>query len=253
MWSKLKKALKRAWRVVKAVVRAVVRVIVTVVTFPFKVWDLFFGFLAWPPKKMKVHIAILRDNGVPLVAPQDLNNLLPSIELLKRVYKDNCNITVSPYSSGHERDIDNWAQILDDTPPPSALVSAGCTVLTTLDEQETGDAGDYYRKHVAGWVGGIPISLAFPITVFIVKSIPNALGCTIPFLSDYVLVTVDALKLEPAVMAHEIGHRCNIFREHDDPKNLMFSGGVVANQFPHKLVGWQENFVRSSRHATYFF
>jgi hypothetical protein len=253
MWSKFKKALKKAWRVVKAVVRAVVRVIVTIVTLPFKAWDLFFGFLAWPPKKMKVHIAVLRDHGVPLIRYEDLTDLLPSIELLKRVYKDNCNITVSPYSSGHEREIDNWAQILDDEPPASALDSGGCGVLTTLDEQETGDAGDYFRRHTAGWVGGIPISLSFPITVFIVKSIQGgSFGCTIPVVSDYVLVTVaDGLKLE-VVMAHEIGHRCNIFPEHDDPKNLMHSGGM-GNLPPHKLVGWQENFVRSSRHVTYLF
>jgi hypothetical protein len=133
----------------------------------------------------------------------------------------------------------------------SALDSGGCTVRVTLDEQETGDAGDYFRRHTAGWVGGIPISLSFPITVFIVKSIPGALGCTIPFLSDYVLVSVDALKLE-VVMAHEIGHRCNILPEHDDPRNLMFSGGM-GNVPLHKLVGWQENFVRSSRHVTYLF
>jgi hypothetical protein len=252
MWSKFKKALKKAWRIVKAVVRAVVRVVIFLVTLPFKLWDAVFGFLAWPPKKMKVHVAVLRDNGVPLIKPEELNNLLPSIELLKRVYKDNCNITVSPYSSGHKREIDNWVQILDDEPPASALNPGGCTVGSTLGEQETGDAGDYFRRHVAGWVGGIPISLSFPITVFIVKAIPNAFGCTIPFLSDYVLVTVDSLKVEPAVTAHEIGHRCNIFPEHDDPKNLMHSGNE-PNLPPHKLVGWQENFVRSSRHVTYLF
>ncbi|MBR9979903.1 MAG: hypothetical protein KFF50_02645, partial [Desulfatitalea sp.] len=67
-----------------------------------------------------------------------------------------------------------------------------------------------------------------------------------------VLVTVAALKSEPAVIAHEIGHSCNILPEHGDRKNLMFSGNV-SNQPPYALVGWQENLVRSSRHVTYLF
>jgi hypothetical protein len=252
MWSKLKKAVKKVWRAAKALVRAAVRAAVIGVTLPFKAWDLVFGFLAWPPKKMRVHIAVLQDQGQPLIAHQDLNDLLPSIELLKRVLKDNCNITVSPYSSGNEREIDNWAQILSDPPPATVLAGSGCAIGQSLDEHETGDAGEYFRRHTAGWVGGIPINLSFPITVFIVKSIGSHFGCTIPFLTDYVLVTVGALKAEPSTIAHEIGHRCNILPEHADPKNLMFAG-ASPNLPPHMLVGWQENLVRSSRHATYLF
>jgi hypothetical protein len=258
MWSKFKKFVKKVWRIVKAASRFAVRTTIFVLTLPFKAWDAVFGFLAWPPKRMKVHIAVLRGPGGPLVSHADLNDLLPSIELLKKVYKDNCNITVSPYSSGNEREIDNWAQILSDVAPAAALGTGPCSIGTTLNEQETGEAGDYFRKHVAGWVGGIPISLSFPVTVFIVNSIGpvtpdrpsgSSLGCTIPFLADYVLVTVGSLKPEPVVIAHEIGHRCNILPEHTDPKNLMFSGGTT--QPPHGLKGWQENLVRSSRHVTY--
>ena len=252
MWSKFKKLLKKVWRVVKAVVRAGVRVGIFGGTFPFKIWDLAFGFLAWPPKKMKVHIAVLQDQAGPLIKFEELNNLLPSIELLKKVYKDNCNVTVLPYSSGNEREIDNWAQVLNDPAPAAALDSGECRTWVQLDEQETGDAGEYFRQHTAGWVSGIPISLSFPITVFIVKSISGYFGCTIPFLSDYVLVSVDALKAEPSTIAHEIGHRCNILPHHDDRKNLMFSGNV-PNLPPYMLKGWQKNLVRSSRHVTYLF
>jgi len=250
MWSKFKKFLKKAWRVVKALVRAVVRATIIVLTSPFKVWDLAFGFLAWPPKKVKVHIAVLQDQGQALI--HDLNDLLPSIDLLKKVYADNCNITVSPYSSGNEREIDNWAQVLSDPPPAAALNLSGCSLSGALGEQETGDAGEYFRQHTAGWVSGIPISLSFPITVFIVKSISGYFGCTIPFLTDYVVVSVDGLKAEPSTIAHEIGHRCDILREDDDRTKLMFSG-KVPNLPPYGLRWWQENLVRSSRHVTYLF
>ena len=101
MWSKFKKYLKKAWRVVKAAVRLGVRLGILGLTLPFKAWDLVFGFLAWPQKRMKVHIAVLQGPAGPLIEYNDLNNLLPSIELLKKSYKDNCKITVSPYSSGN--------------------------------------------------------------------------------------------------------------------------------------------------------
>lgn len=80
---------------------------------------------------------------------------------------------------------------------------------------------------------------------------PRRIGCacTIPFLTDYVLVSVDASKQEPSTIAHEIGHRCNILPEHEDRKNLMFSGNA-SNLPPYMLKGWQENPVRSSRHVT---
>lgn len=259
MWSKIKKAFKKAWAYVKAAVRFVVRIVIFVVTFIVKIFDFLTGFLvAWPPKKMKVHIAVLQDQGVPLIKCEDLDKLLrPSIDLLKRVYKDYCNISVSPYSSGNEREIDNWAQILNDQPPVEALNNAACSLWTMnpFSQHQTGDAGEYFRTHLAGQVNGFQISLSFPITVFIVKTIGDSnhpwFGCTIPIFTDYVLVTVDALTKEKSTIAHEIGHRCNIFREYNsDPTNLMYAGNS-PNLPPYKLLGWQRAFVRSSRHVTY--
>src|SRR4030095_17075144 len=128
-------------------------------------------------------------------------------EILKQAYKDHCNITVSPYQSGNKREIDNWVQILPDPAPAAALQSSDCSVGSQLDEQETGEAGDYFRDHVAGWAGGIPISLAFPVTVFVVSSLGKYFGCPIPFLADYCLVTVAGIQTEPSTIAPESGHR----------------------------------------------
>lgn len=255
MWSKLKKLARKIVRVVKALVRAAIRVALLVITFPFKIWDLVFGFLGWPRKGIKLHIAVLQGPDGPLITTADLNDLLPSIELLKRAYKDHCNVTVSPYSSGNKREIDNWAQLLDDQPPPAALDVPGCSFFGSLWENETGDSGEYFRRHTAGWVGGLPISLAFPITVYIVKSIggtPGYFGCTVPFLTDYLVVGVDALKVEPSTIGHEMGHRCNILPHSDDPSNLMFDGRSQTLP-PYRLKGWQRNLLRSSRHVTYMF
>jgi hypothetical protein len=253
-WSRIKSVAKKVWRVVKAVARIVVRIIVFGLTLPFKVWDWIFGFLCWPRKRMKVHIAVLRNAQGPLISYEDLPNLQPSIDLLKTIYKDGCNVRVQPYSSGNKREIDNWAQIISDAPPSDALRSR-CGVGASLWYEFT-EAGEFFARHLAGWVG-IPITLSFPITVFIVESIKDDsghsyFGCTIPFLTDYVLVTVDALKQEPSTIAHEIGHSCGIPKEDSNSTYLMFSGNS-PNLPPYRLRWWHKNVIRASRHATYLF
>src|SRR5262245_51470856 len=152
-WSKVKRA-------VEAVVRAVVRAIVVVVTSPTKIWDLVFGWVGWPPKKLRLNIAVLRSPTGPLLT--NLNDLQPSIDLLKQVLKDRCNVKVVPYSSGNKNEIDNWAQVLTTVAPPAAL-KVRCDAGAVWDEG--GEAGEYFAQNTAGWVGSfIPISLAFPIT-----------------------------------------------------------------------------------------
>lgn len=63
--NKIKKAAKKVWRVVKAVVRVVVRVVLTVVGAVLGIADLLLGFIAWPPKKLRLHIFILSDQNGP--------------------------------------------------------------------------------------------------------------------------------------------------------------------------------------------
>lgn len=253
LWSRIKSVAKKAVRVVKAVVRAVARAVIAVVSIATKIWDLVLGFLAWPPKRMRVHIVVLRGPNGPLIGLDALTAKLgPSIEILKQAYKDHCNVTVLPYNKGDEKNIETWVTILEDVAPTAALQRSGCSLWKALNEEETGDAGEYYRKHLAGWVGGVPISLAFPITVFVVESIGGYFGCTTWFLSDYVLVTVQGIETERSTIAHEIGHRCNIPTEHDDPKYLMFSG-AQPNEPPYRMSWWHKNVIRSSRHVTYLF
>src|SRR5687768_18252750 len=80
----------RFWRAARAVVRAVIRVAVVIITFPIKSWDLVFGWVGWPRKRLKLHIAVLQNQSGPLI--KTLDDLLPSIELLKKTLKDRCNV-----------------------------------------------------------------------------------------------------------------------------------------------------------------
>ncbi|MEO6365170.1 MAG: hypothetical protein ABIO38_03865 [Luteimonas sp.] len=246
-WSSIKKAVKKIVKAIKAVVRAVVRIVVIVLTAVFKVWDLVFGWLGWPPKKLKLHIAVLRGPNGDLL--KDLNELWPSIELLKTTFKDRCNVDVLPYSSGNERAIDNWAQVVNDIAPTSAL-KVRCDLGALWDEG--GEAGDFFARHTAGWVGGFfPISLAFPVTVFIVEEVSEASGCAVPVLTDYATVAASALTNKGgSTLAHEVGHRCNLWHV-QQKENLLNTNRVPLP--PYWLTWWQRNFIRASRHVTYLF
>ncbi|MBC8036293.1 MAG: hypothetical protein H7X89_03655 [Rhizobiales bacterium] len=243
----MKRAVKAVVRAVKAVVRAAIRIAVVILTSPAKVFDLVFGWLGWPPKKLRLHIAVLRSPAGALLS--DPNVLMPSINLLKQVLKDRCNVNVLPYSSGNKNEIDNWAQILPDVAPPSAL-KVRCDLGALWDEG--GKAGDYFAGHTAGWVGSfIPISLAFPITIFIVEEVEDKRGCAVPVLTDYATMEADKIIANDiSTLAHEVAHRCNLWH-FDRKNNLLYKDN--SRTPPYWLMWWQRNFLRSSRHVTYLF
>jgi len=249
-WSRVKNIAKKAVRIIKAIARVVVRAAVIVLTSPFKSFDLVFGWIGWPRKKLKLHIAVLQNATGPLIPYDKLDTLWPSINLLKKTFKDHGNVEVRPYSSGNKREIDNWAQIVGGVAPNAAL-NVDCDWGALWNE--FGEAGDYFAKHVAGSVGGvIPISLAFPVTIFIVEDVLNKVGCTVPLVTDY--CTVESTQIMPtdsSTPAHEVGHRCNLW-DYGQHVNLMFHKLSERYQ-PYWLNWWQRNLVRSSRHVTYVF
>lgn len=249
-WSRVKKIAKQVVRVVKAIVRIAVRISVILRTIPFKIFDLVFGWIGWPRKKLRLHIAVLQNAKGPLIPYDKLDTLWPSIELMKKTFKDHGNVEVRPYSSGNKREIDNWAQIVEGTAPHAAL-NVDCN-LGALGN-EFGEAGDYFAKHVAGSVGGIiPISLAFPVTIFIVEDVTNKVGCAVPLVTDYCTVEyTQIMPVDSSTPAHEVGHRCNLWHS-GQHVNLMFKKRSERYE-PYWLHWWQRNLVRSSRHVTYFF
>jgi hypothetical protein len=248
-WSRVKNIAKKALHIIKAVVRVVVRIIAIVLSIPFKAFDLVFGWFGWPRKKLKIHIAVLRTPNGPLIPYDKLETLWPSIDLLKKTFKDHGNVEVRPYSSGNKREIDNWAQIVEDVAPHAALnVDCGWGSLWN----EFGEAGDFFAKHSAGSVGGIPISLAFPVTIFVVEDVLDKAGCAVPLVTDYCTVEyTQFMPIDGSTPAHEVGHLCNLWHS-GQHVNLMFANRPERYE-PYWLHWWQRNLVRSSRHVTYLF
>ncbi|MEO8285252.1 MAG: hypothetical protein ABI670_02310 [Chloroflexota bacterium] len=224
-WSSLK-------HIVKAVVRAVVRIVTTVIGLVVGIFDFLLGFLTWPPKKLRLQIFILSNEAGPLMNPGDLT---ASINYARTTFKDKFNVKLIAYSK-------NIVEIIKE-PAPAAALDVSCDWGALADE--FGDAGEFFGSHLAGW-NAIPISLTFPITVFIVNDIKDKEGCSLGPLSDYITLDIDGVKSENT-LAHEMGHACNLW--HSGTKsNLMWKDDDRGNG----AKWFQKNLLRSSRHVLYW-
>lgn len=229
----LKKAARWVAKKVKAAVRLVVRAVLTVVGLALGIVDVFFGWAAWPPKKLRLHIVILSNQNGPLVTEKDLG---PAIQYARTRLKSRFGVKLLPYAP-------SMVQILEE-PAPHAALNVGCD--GAAFGEEFGDAGDFFAQHLAGW-NSIPVSLTFPITVFIVEQVANKQGCSLGPLTDYVTVDLDGVA-NASLMTHEILHACNLLGHPVPKRNLQSADPGRGDE-----VNWlQKNVFRSSRHVTYW-
>ena len=235
-WSKLKKAIKKVVRFVRAVVRVVVKIAVTIVNrLTFGLPDLILGFFAWPPKRLRLHVFILWTDPPPGGGdemPSIIQLAEAAIERTKRIYKERFNVNVRPYSK-------SFIEVMTQPPAPEKVLDYECSF-----GKEFGEVGEYFANHLAGW-NVIPISLTFPITVFVVRSMKE-LGCSMWIAGDYVVIAREGL-LDNVALAHEIGHTCGLWHS-TTSSNLMFKSSPGGEN-----VKWfQKNILRSSQHVQYW-
>jgi len=243
IWSSIKKAAKKVWRKVKAAARVVTRFFITIFShLLFKIPDLLFGFLTWPPKHMTIHIIVLSKLSDPdrKKVGADLQD---SIAEAKRILDARFNVKLRSYAP-------QYIEWFDGTVPTEALNPSCCGTESLQEEFKT--QGEFYAQHTAGW-NGVPISLQWPVTVFIVDSVKCKQGCSNGPLSDYVVVAHAGLNeagqpLPNSLMVHEICHACSLPHWFADQSNLMWGPKERGDS----VKWWQKNLLRSSRHATYF-
>jgi hypothetical protein len=233
LWSSIKKAAKKVWRAVKATVRAIVKIVIEIVVRVIN-----FVLVLLPiQKKLRLQVLILRDEaGIPLLNDNvSLKLLQGALDYAIKTFKDRFDVKIKPYGSPIIQTLPKAA--------PSAALDVRCD--TGAASNEWGEAGEYFAKNLAGW-NLIPVSLGFPISVFIVRFIDGKIGCSLGPLTDYVTVSVPGTQ-NISTIAHELGHCCGLLHR-DDIKNLMFPNTGRSNN----VTGWQKFVVRNSRHCTFW-
>lgn len=239
LWSSIKNAAKKVWRAVKTVVRWGIKGLLgLIMRILHGVAEI---FLFWVRKKLTVQIFILRDaSNTEVIAPALFD---PAIANAKAIFEKEFNVRIRFYGNP-------GVQILSDIAPATALD-------TVCDGDafgaEFGEAGEYFADSLAGWVW-IPISLRFPVSVFVVRSIAGKIGCSIP-VTDY--VTIAATNPNPAVvetgvtslttLAHELAHTC-LLAHRNNTKNLLFPSIPRGTD----TTWWQRRVLRTSRHCTFW-
>ena len=162
---------------------------------------------------LRVTVRIVTDRGgspaVPLEAARRW--LVQSEAILGR-----CNIALVP------GEIDFLKQ-------EEYLCSTACTASSVLRRFFT-----WFSSHARGG--------SRRVTIFVVKSIRGASGCSYPG-NDWVLVGADA---DGTVIVHEIGHLCGLWTHSRDADNVMTvrSGGSHD-----RLTRAQRSMIRTSRFA----
>lgn len=242
LWSSIKKAAKKVWRVVKTVVRVVLKAVAGLIMRIINIIGSIVDLVYLVEKTMTVQVFILRDlNNQGVIAEQDI---APAVATAKQIFKSRFNVVIKSYGKPMVQTLPK--------PAPAAALDVECD--GGAFSNEFGEAGEYFAKNLAGWVG-VPISLAFPVTVFVVHSIRDKIGCSIP-ITDY--VTLSAIPANPrsvetgvtslTTLAHELAHTCLLLHRDNAPNNLLYPQSSRGTN----VTKWQRFVVRTSRHCTFW-
>ena len=221
--------IQKSWYAIKGVTRVTVRTIVEAFhRLVINMFDLLFGFLNWPEKRLRIKILILQDpQANSVVSPADL---AAALEYAKRSFKKNFNISLLPHKNNRP-----IADVVQEKPPHEVLYTKG-SIGALAEEFKT--AGSFFASNLCG--------LFYPVTAFVVLDIDHASGCSLGPLTDY--VTLDHVGAKNAsTLAHEIAHACGLWHYHAK-SNLMWRTFSRGDE----IKWWQQNIFRSSRHVTYW-
>jgi hypothetical protein len=231
--------LSGAWNFAKGVAKGVVNVLTTVFVGGLNYFvDL---FLTWfnIEKKLRIAVVILRDeDGVPVVKDGDV---IKPISYVETTLRERFNVKLLYYG-------EPVVQTLP-FPAPTGALNVDCVGFWPSAFTNTfGVAGSYFNANLAGW-NVIPLSLNFPITVFVVRRINGKVGCSLGGYSDYVTLGIDGVGADESTMMHEIGHCCSLVTHRASTSNLMHGDG---NRINNLVTSWQRFVFRGSRHCTYW-
>jgi hypothetical protein len=233
--SSIKDYVMQVWRVVKATARVLIKLAFEVLV---RLINLVLFRLS-KQKKIQLQIFILRDeNGTPVLHDEvSLKLLKDSLDFAIKTFKDKFDITINSYGGPIIQTLPKAA--------PRAALDVPCN--GGAGNNEWGEVGEYFANNSAGW-NIIPITLNFPITVFIVRVIGGRIGCSLGPMTDYITLSVEGTK-SISTMAHGLAHCCGLKKHPDDINNLMY---ISRFRTGNAVTSWQKFIVRNSRHCTFW-
>lgn len=233
-------------------------------------FDAFLGLIGIRPEKLLrvCNVILLDENGGVTATTPDVVAML---QLAADVYKRDANVRLVPlrpfkYSTGFlgAETVDaSWVQV-DSNNSDADLLDPPCNA---AGEWWLPGSKFQFKISTLCFYGSWRRVTGYgaPITVFIVRDIPGALGCGIGIV-DY--VTVDGMAADPAninysprTIGHEIGHECTLWHVcvDDGITNMMATSGAcdpdsntASDRVNPVMEGWQALIVRASKHVTYF-
>lgn len=193
------------------------------------------------PKKMRVQPIILIDeNGEPVADRDDVED---AVEVAKDAFDKVMNVRlVIPAGQ---------VTILPEKAPTYALdVDCEGRFLSTFTQ-----VGAWFRRQSTQSLLGILVGYGASITAFAVRNVTGSAdgtsGCANWTWTDYVVFESSETWQEQGPrlrLAHEIGHRCNLFKHRNVRGNLMHAESGKRGQ---GMTNWQKAFFRSSRYVSY--
>jgi hypothetical protein len=208
-----------------------------------------------PEKKLRICVIILRDEaGEPLDTAE---NLVPQLQNTIDILRREANVRVIPaapfqFDSGFaspEEATEDWVHIQGRGRNESSVLDVDCGPGAAV--QDLGTVGGRFEILASTTClysnGRRVMGYGAPVIIFIVRSVggPDERGCSLGPLSDYVTVEAGGSSAS-SVIAHELGHACNLLHV-DDRDNLMKSSGRRDT----RLSRFQAALLRTSRHVTY--
>lgn len=240
-----------------------------------------------PQKKLRICTIIARDEAGNPVAPINLvvNHINDTITIFRnRLNIQILNSAAGQFSTGFTSTGPvadaSWIHLADG-PWPTAELDGACARATAAgfgeDLSPIGSARQI--KMIAPCYFGEwrrVTGFGAPVVVFVQRSIGGGffVGCALGPLTDYVTLAAtftpfamdannddvaDVIALSPGaptftpppspnnLLAHELGHKCNLWHIFNNPANLMSPGASSSDG----LDDWQIMLVRGSRHVSY--
>jgi hypothetical protein len=248
-------------------IRWIVNLVTAVVGIIVGLGDALLGLIGIRPEKLlRVCTVILRDeNGNPVATVPEAVSML---QLAADVYKRDANIRIIPsqpfkfhtgFTDAETVDA-SWVTV-DQGNSDGTLLDVGCDA---GGEWGFNGSGFQFKSSTMCFFGAWRrvLGAGAPITVFYIRSIPNALGCSL-WITDYVTIDGEGRvpHSSPRTVGHELGHSCNLWHVcvDNDIRNMMATGAPCdpdsttdPDRANPRMADWQVLLVRASKHVTYF-